>query len=371
MSPSAMFSSPLTYEYIDDRATFVEVCQQLSKCPALGFDLEGEFNLHRFGMHLCLIQIHNGSDQIFLIDPLQVGPLDPLLELLESPDVTLIAHGSPGDWVLLDYLYGCRPRNIFDTQIAASLVGTAQTSLGALLEQYFGAEKNSKLSRSNWNQRPLSDQMLQYAALDVAYLHPLKDKLELELQQMNRTSWHQEECLALEDVRYRPKENPHMRLKGAQRLSVEEQHVLRHLFDVRDKIAQTLDKPAHFIINNPKLLDLAQYPPKSSQAWAQLRGVHHRVRDEANNFHKAVTLAQSTRPPAPDPSSRMNDMGILISPEDMEQLRNKIELDYSDISNLILPNGKRNRLNLDDMKDWKRSIIEQTAKELSIPLEGG
>lgn len=259
-------SSPaLAFDYIDDRKSFLETCEHLAKCDTLGVDLEGEFNRNRYGIHLCLVQVHNGT-HIFLIDPLTVGPLDPLLDLLEAPTINIVAQDPRSDFILLDYLYGCRPRNIFDTQSAAALTGHAGgTSLGALLTQYFdGVTKNTKLSSADWNVRPISSPMLEYAALDVAYLHPLKERLQHELRRKNRESWHEEECLALEDVRYRPKDDPHLKIKGARYLTWEAKHVLKHLFEVRDRIARQMDKPPYYVINNQKMVDLAQEPPTST-----------------------------------------------------------------------------------------------------------
>ena len=297
-----LFSSGSIVEYklIEDPGAFFDVCKHLKKADALGVDFECEWNRHRYGMHLCLIQVSDGKN-IYVIDPVTLPwlSLQPLWNILQNPEIPIIVHGAHSDLMLLDYLHGCRPRNMFDTEKAAQLLGYPKCSLSYLLERHFDRKKKKKLSTSNWNVRPLSTEMLDYAALDVAHLHELKDILTAELHMEGRVSQHEEECLLLEKVRYQEKENKHLLIKGAKALNDEEVRVLKHLFEVRSAMAQELDKPMHYVISNPLMLQLARRPPTSQRAWANLKGVHPRVRKNAQRFHRAVLNSQDS---AADPS---------------------------------------------------------------------
>jgi ribonuclease D len=369
------------YKYIDDREAFRETCESLSEECTLAVDLECEYDLHRYGKHLCLIQVATAttscdsasSQEVYLIDPFSVGPLDPILNTLEDPEIQIILHGPRSDIVLLDYLFGCRPTNIFDTEMAASLLGYDATSLKDLLQTKFGLNKNASLSRANWNMRPISNKLLDYAALDVAYCHALKDRLHFELVERNRITWHQEECMALEDIRYRPKPSPHLKLKGASALSQQAQFVLKHLFEIRKEIAFKLDKPVYHIISNPLLVALAHEPPRD---WSTLQGVHEIVRgNAAATFENAVRVAHASaslvqedtnnKPPVACRERRRTQQEIQSEMEQVERLKRQFQLDYSDVHSLILPRQTKT-LKLDNMKAWKRSIIQETAKKLQL-----
>lgn len=360
------------YEYIDDRDVFLKTCEKLSSEQSLAVDLEGEYNNHRYGMHLCLLQVATSNQEIYLIDPLTVGSLDPIFRILEEPDIEIISHGPQSDIVLLDCLYGCNPTNVFDTELAASLLGYNQTSLKALLQTHFGLEKNAKLSRENWNIRPLSNNMLDYAALDVACCHALKDLLHKQLTARNRLDWHKEECLVLNDIRHQVKPDRHLKLKGARGLNSDAQHVLKHLYEVREKIASDLDKPPYQIIGNLLLVTLAEDPPYD---WSALKkGVHRQVRREAASFENAVRTAKATLPKPPDFSrdahiiDTRTEEEIRNEAELLERLKQQLEKDYSDVHHLIIHPRFKQMRKLDDMKSWKRSIIQETAKKLDLDI---
>lgn len=369
-----------SYTLIQDRSTFLDLIPQLREFDILGVDFEGEWNLHRYGLHLCLIQVSDG-ESIFLIDPLAVGDIGPFIEILEDPQTHIISHGPQSDIVLLDYLYGRRPANIFDTEKAAQLLGYESTSLSFLLEQHFGISKNMKVRVSNWNNRPLTDKMLNYAAKDVAYLHPLREILIEELREKGRLIWQMEECTGLEEVRYRKKENPHLEIQNANKLDAKEAHILKHIYAVRDRIARQLDKPAYYIIPNARLLDLSKSPPKSPAEWASLKGVNPRVKRHAREFHRAVQDAQNSRPENPRKHNNRHYNGLsrnawfrLVDKKTqmLGAIRDQIKEEY-DIYPMILSMRNLKKVaygeaNLNDFKNWQKEIVLEKANELDIDV---
>jgi ribonuclease D len=271
---------------------------------------------------------------------------------------------------------------MFDTEKAAQLLGYPSSSLSFLLERHFDRRKEKKLTVSNWNLRPLSSEMLNYAALDVAYLHQLREILIAELQVKGRLSWQEEECLQHEGVRYRDRETPHLRIKGAEALTDQEAHVLKDIFEVRNAIAQELDKPPFYVIKNPLMLKLARRPPVSQEGWANLKGVHPRVRRNAQRFHRAVVNSQDT---APDPSPTP------ITPDSMDMSKGaynelvdrrieildiickQIQQEYDDIAGRVFTPRTVRRIatgeaSLDGLRRWQRGIVDQKAEELDLDM---
>lgn len=357
------------------------MCGYLGGFEVLGVDLEGEWNLHRYGLHLCLAQVSDG-DNTFLIDPLAVGDFDPFLKILENPDIHIISHGPQSDIVLLDYLYGRRPANVFDTEKAAQLLGYESTSLSGMLERHFGISKNMKVRVSDWNKRPLSPKMLDYAAMDVAYLHELRNNLVDELAERNRLHWHTEECKALEDIRYRKKDNPHAEIKDANKLDRRQTHRLKYIYNVRDEIARDTDKPAYYIIPNSKLVELAGSPPPSIRAWTELKGVNPRVKRHAKRFFDAIQEADNSKPEDPpsnyQPSSRnglsKNQFFRLVDQRTqvLGLIRDQIKEDY-DIYPMILSMRNLKRVaygeaTLQDFRAWQREIVLEKAEQLDLDV---
>lgn len=346
----------------------------------LGVDLEGEWNLHRYGLHLCLIQVSDGTNT-YLIDPLAVGDLGPFLDILEDPAVEIISHGPQSDIVLLDYLYGRHPKNVFDTEKAAQLLGYENTSLSFLLERHFGITKNMKVRVSDWNQRPLTEQMLNYAAKDVDYLHRLRERMVEELREKGRLEWQMEECKELEDIRFKKKENPHMEIQHASKLDDRHALVLKGLYEIRDQIAKELDKPAYYIIPNSKLVELAATPPLSEQDWMDLKGVNPRIKKYARDFQLAVEQALGLELIKDQRYQDRNFNGLsknayfkLVDQKTalLEQIREQIKEEY-DIYPMILSMRNLKRVaygeaTLNDFKQWQKDILLEKAKQMSLDV---
>jgi ribonuclease D len=390
-------SSTITYEYISCPTTFESACQTLSESSStVAIDLECDYRYYRYAIHLCLIQICDDSNTIYLVDPLAVGCLNALVQIIEDPNIQIIWHGANSDIHLLDRLYGCRPRNIFDTEMAARLAGhQRKSSLQALLRKYFGVDKDPKLSLANWNIRPIPTELLQYAALDVAFLHRLKDLLTAELKEKNRFGWIQEENLALEESRYKPggKNSSHRTVKGWQELDSRGANILQGLLDVRDRLARQDDQPVFRIIPDEALVDLARNPPTSVEAWRVLHGVHPAIHGEAECFQQAVLMgtiqSMSAKPPptladhgilsgskGPRASTQVKNNGketanitkcLKMKKEEMlNRVSDEIKKEYPDVYEQILVSRKRLRNPCEIKQGWKRSIIEQTARNLGL-----
>jgi ribonuclease D len=369
------------YQLVEDPESLRKVIGHLQEFDLLAIDFEGEWNLHRYGLHLCLIQVSDG-DKNFLIDPLKVGDLDDFLKIMEDPRVEIISHGPQSDIVLMDYLFGRQPRNLFDTEKAAQLLGYENTSLSFLLERHFGVTKNTKVRVSDWNQRPLTEQMLNYASKDVEYLHRLREILVMELTDKGRREWLVEECMELEEIRFKQKENPHLEIQGSGRLTDRQAMVLKAIYEIRDQIARELDKPAYYIIPNAKLVELAVNPPRKEVEWSEMKGINPKVNRYSASLQQAVEQAMKAevaRDTTRSPNPRMNGMrkSEFIKLVDqktalLEQIRERIKQEY-DIYPMILSMRNLKRVangeaTLDNLKAWQRVILLEKAGQMQLDL---
>jgi ribonuclease D len=224
--------------------------------PFAGIDLEAD-NLHRYAEQLCLIQISTG-EKVVLVDPLEVEDLSPLKRYLD--DNAIWMHGADFDMTLLRREFRALPHMIYDTQIAARLLGILRFSYANLVDQFFDVQLCKASQKENWGQRPLPEKMCEYASNDVRYLLPLADKLEASLRERDRYEWFVESCsAAMERVleRDEEREDP-WRIRGSGKLDRQALSFLRALWEWRDAEAEEWDRPLFMVVRNQQLIVWAE-----------------------------------------------------------------------------------------------------------------
>lgn len=240
---------------------------------AIALDTEGA-SFHRYVDRIYLLQLST-SDQHAIIDPLRVATPGPLGELLQSRNVEVVIHDADYDLRLLHQDYGWRVNNIFDTRVAAQLLGIRAFGLAALLESFFGVKLDKKHQRADWSMRPLPRDMLEYAAQDTMHLLALRERLTEALEKVGRLTWAREEFDRLEGTKW-DDEDPSqafLRLKGARDLTRRELAVLRELVMWRDAEAKGLDRSTFRVVGNEVLLDLARRAPQDREALQTTKGL--------------------------------------------------------------------------------------------------
>lgn len=215
-------------------------------------------SLHCYYEKLCLIQLSFGGND-YLIDPLAGFDLAPLARALRDREIVL--QGADFDLRLLRRNLDFEATRIFDTVIAARLLGIREFSLSALVERFFGITLSKGSQKANWAQRPLSRHMAEYAMNDTHYLLPLAEKLETDLRERGRMEWFQQSCQrALEQVsvqRVRDEDDA-WRISGSGKMNGRESAILRELWQWREKEAQAADRPAFHVLQNHLMLQAAQ-----------------------------------------------------------------------------------------------------------------
>src|SRR5438105_6949051 len=250
-------------EYLDEPAEVNRFLEQIADVTELALDTEGA-SFHRFLDRIYLLQIST-RNRSAIIDPLPIGSPAKLGQLLQGSNVEVVFHDADYDLRLLHQDYGWHVTRIFDTRVAAQLLGIKSFGLAALLQQFFDVKLDKKHQRADWSMRPLPADMLEYAAQDTRYLLQLRDHMKSELQRRGRWHWAEEEFARLEGTRWEAEEEMEgfLRLKGARDLTRRELAVLREVANWRDTVARELDRATFRVMGNEVLLELARRAPRS------------------------------------------------------------------------------------------------------------
>src|SRR5436190_3556028 len=248
--------APERIEVIASVSQLAELLPQFEKVDRVAIDTEAD-SLHCYREKLCLLQVSlPGRD--YIVDPLADVDLAPLGAALERKEIVL--HGADFDLRLLRRGLNFAAQRIFDTVIAARLLGIREFSLAALIKRYFDVELGKGSQKANWARRPLSARMLEYAMNDTHYLLPLVERLESQLKQFHRIDWLRQSCQrAVEQAaveRVRDKDEL-WRIRGSGLLRGRSAAVLRALWQWREKEAQVADRPPFHILQNHELLNAA------------------------------------------------------------------------------------------------------------------
>jgi len=259
--------------YLDKIPEVDRFLSEISDVKELALDTEGA-SFHRFLDRIYLLQIST-REHSAIIDPLPIGSPARLGQLLQSKAVEVVFHDADYDLRLLHQDYGWHVTNIFDTRIASQLLGIKSFGLAALLDQYFDVKLDKKHQRADWSMRPLTPDMLQYAAQDTRYLLQLKDQIKEQLERRGRLHWAEEEFARLEGTRWEAEESMEgfLRLKGARDLSRRELAVLREVANWRDTVAAQLDRATFRVMGNEALFEIARRAPKNATELGTIKGM--------------------------------------------------------------------------------------------------
>ncbi len=260
------------FHYLDTAEAVDRFLEQLSGTRAIALDTEGA-SFHRFVDRIYLLQMSTESHDA-VIDPLPIGTPTRLGALLEDRDIEVVLHDADYDLRLLHKDYGWRVTHLFDTRVAAQLLGIRAFGLAALLEQFFGLKLDKKHQRADWSMRPLTADMLDYAAQDTRHLLGLRDRLRTALEHKGRLHWAQEEFQRAEGTKWdvEAPDTSFLRIKGARDLTRRELARLRELVRWRDGIAAELDRATFRVAGNEVLFDLVRTAPSTRDGLFAVKG---------------------------------------------------------------------------------------------------
>jgi len=251
-------SRPPAYTLIDQPGQLAPLLAALSRVSELALDTEAD-NMYHYKTRVCLLQFLVGKE-VFMVDAqAPLLKLDALWDALA--DKHLIMHGSDFDLRLLHDLCGFSPKSIFDTMLAAQLLNRPRVGLASLLEDHFQVKLSKDSQKANWSKRPLTQKMLDYAALDVWHLPALRDILTRELERRGRLPWLKQQCVAQIKAGlsgFAPRDENAWRIGKSEKLKARGLSVLHAVWHWREETAERLDVPAFKVCNADRLLTLAQ-----------------------------------------------------------------------------------------------------------------
>ena len=346
------------YTFVDQPGHIVPALESHAR-----IGLDTEFMRERtYFSQLCLVQVSAGSD-IYCVDPLVDGDMGAFWSALCGR--TWIAHAARQDIEVIYQAAGHMPSALFDTQVAAGLLGMQpQIGYGNLVNELFDVELPKSHTRANWAERPLPDRYLEYAAEDVEYLLPAYDELAERLEQKGRLAWAEADSMLLTDPALYdidPK-SAIDRLKGARRLRGKQRAVAERLAEWREEEALQRDKPRQWILRDNVIVDIAYKMPSSM---AQLRAIDDMpakvVQRKGDEILKRVAQAagdsNAYRPPgAPDESQKnlLKRMQKIVQEcaRDLDIAAETIA-SKKELSAVIIDGNRNSRV----FEGWRRDLI--------------
>jgi len=305
-------------QYIDTADELVRFCDQISKADWIALDTEF-IREKTYYPKLCLLQIAT-PDMIACIDPLALDDLSPMLDVIFDEGIIKVMHSGRQDMEIFFHLRGKAPSPVFDSQIAALLLGyQEQIGYGNLVKELLGIELDKLHTRADWSLRPLSADQLKYAADDVVYLVEIYQQISKKLEELGRLEWLREdfERLVSPGLYENPPEQAWLKVKGGNRLKGASLSVMQALSKWREQTAQRKDRPKGWILRDDALVDIARHKPASMDALGKIRGLSEGViRNSGKVLVGLVNDAASTQPkPFPDTGRRIKlspDQGALV-----------------------------------------------------------
>jgi ribonuclease D len=363
-----------TPETVDSFLAAINPSAGSVESKSIALDTEGA-SFHRFVDRIYLLQLST-RERTAIIDPIPIGRPASLGRILEDPAVEIVFHDADYDLRLLQQDYKWHVRNIFDTRVAAQLLGLRAFGLAALLERYFGVKLDKKHQRADWSMRPLPQGMLDYAAQDTIHLLELRDRLEHELERAGRLDWAREEFALLEGTRWSDEDSgdAFLRVKGARDLSRRELAVLRELVQWRDGVASQLDRATFRVVGNEQLLEISRRHPASVEQLSTIKGVPRgmiegRGRDMIDAVTRGLAVPENALPKFPraprwdrDPDFDVR-VAALKTVRDAAALRLDLDPGVLCARDRLEAVARKNPKSLDELADvrelraWQRGVL--------------
>lgn len=365
---------PPGFLLIDQQELLAPLLKALEQVDEVSLDTEAD-NMYHYKVRVCLLQFLVDGE-VFLVDVLSPGlRLDDLWRILAKKH--LVMHGSDFDVRLLHDLCGFRPHSLFDTMLAAQLLGRQRIGLAALLEEHFGVELDKDGQKANWSRRPLTPKLLDYAALDVWHLPSLRDLLMRELVRLDRIEWLDQQCRAQIEAGtegFAPATEHDWRIGKSERLRGPGLTVLHAIWHWRELHAERIDTPPFKVCGNSLLLQISEAAEVGDSEASILERVHLGKRHDRLIGSLAAALRAGLardpltlpRRPGRDPSRpslTQSEVALLDKiKEERDQIAVKLEIEPTLIANRAqLAQLARSPRALDELLlPWQADLLRAT-----------
>lgn len=288
----------MTIEYIDKPEQLPDLCNRIRQQSWIALDTEFLREKTYYPV-FCLLQIAT-PEWVVCVDPIALPDLSELFEVINNPAIVKVLHSCRQDLEIFYQLTGQVTSPVFDTQIAAPLLGFQENPGYAMLVSSFLNINLSKAhTRADWTIRPLSVPQIQYAADDVIYLCKIYQIICQKLEQLGRLDWLDKdfELLKNTELYQVPPANAWLKIKGRNKLTGKQLSIVQALTEWREKTAQAENRPKNWIIRDDLLLELAKLQPETMAELAKIRSIHERsVRRYGKTICQLIDTAKVKSP---------------------------------------------------------------------------
>lgn len=291
-----------------------DVADAIDDAGTFGLDLEF-MTEGRYVPELSLVQVSWGDiadPNVVAIDPLKVN-IDPILDLIDDPQIETVIHSAQADLALLGAHYQVRADALVDTQVAAAFLGIGdQLGYGTLVQRITGVELDKGAQFTEWSRRPLSEEQLAYALDDVRYLLKIWDQLQTDLVEKDRIGWVKDECdrLAEEWSRRTPPEEMYKRVRGWNSLKHKQLGALRAVSAWREEESLDHNRPPAWLLNDRTLLELCRRSPEDERGVREIRGMGSGTADRyGRQIIELIRLGIENPPEKPPQPLRVPNIG--------------------------------------------------------------
>lgn len=365
-----------TIQYIDTPAKLDELCRQIRKEPWLALDTEF-LREKTYYPKFCLLQIAT-PEWVACVDPIALDDLNGLFEAIYDPSITKVFHSCRQDLEIFYQLTGKIPEPIFDTQIAAPLLGFQENPGYAMLVSSFLNINLSKAhTRTDWTVRPLSEAQLQYAADDVIYLCKIYQIMLEKLGELDRLDWLTNDFALLNNSELYDisPDKAWLKIRGKNKLTGRQLSIVQALSKWREATAQAEDRPRSWLLRDDLLLELAKLQPGNIDELLAVRNINERTVHRYGKTICQLINEAKQRPPIPlhekgRPAKKTPQQEAIL---DILTALVRIRADENSLNPAILANRKDLELLLFDdpesllMKGWRYSMV---GRELVGLLKG-
>lgn len=363
---------------IDTDQQFIAFLERCKKSPYIAIDTEF-LREKTYYPKLCLLQM-GIENEIAIVDPFKIRNLAALADVLVDPSIVKIFHACSQDVEILYHETGVVPSPIFDTQIAAAVLGkTQQASYSSLVSQYCDVNLPKKDSFTDWSQRPLSDSQIHYAADDVKYLPQIYYEMLAQLKKKNRLSW-LEETFADLSKKEKYEIDPRVRykkLKRVNQLNARQQAAAREFAAWRELQAQRLNIPRKWVVSDEQIVEACRREARTLDELYMVRGMKESLKtSDARKVLAALIVGldcpQSELPDVRPKSKNENNVDVIL--DVMNALVRMRAREHEIAPQTLAPQAELLKLargHYDDselMQGWRYTLV---GKDLRTLLEGG
>lgn len=306
---------------VDSVREFERMVRSLAGQPWVALDTESD-SLFRYTPRVCLIQISapatrgaNSQEAAaayvrdFLVDPLQLSDLSELGEVLANEETEVILHAAENDILTLQRDFGFRVRRLFDTQLAARIMGRTGVGLAQVLLEEFEVVSDKRMQRTNWGQRPLTAQQRAYAQVDTHFLPALRMRQTQQLKAAGRWEEAQDAFRILETIEYtQPEPRTFWQMKQIRAVDERNLNVLETIWDWRERLSQRTERPPFKVLGESTLVALAQTRPQSVDELRRIPGLSARQLERfGRELLEAVRLGERRPVPQRPAAAKRSD----------------------------------------------------------------